>query len=56
MVHAYRAEPDVAFAWLDRAYRQKDATLYAIKSDPPFKNLEPDPRYKAFLRKMGLPE
>ena len=56
MVHAYRAEPDVAFAWLDRAYRQKDPTLYGIKSDPPFKNLEPDPRYKAFLRKMNLPE
>jgi TolB-like protein/Flp pilus assembly protein TadD len=56
MVHAYRAEPDVAFAWLDRAYRQKDPTLYGIKSDPPFKNIEPDPRYKAFLRKMNLPE
>jgi tetratricopeptide (TPR) repeat protein len=56
MVYAYRAEPDEAFAWLDRAYRQKDPTLYGIKGDPPFKNLEPDPRYKAFLHKINLPQ
>jgi hypothetical protein len=27
-----------------------------IKGDPLLKNLEPDPRYKTFLRKMKLPE
>jgi hypothetical protein len=27
-----------------------------MKDDPLFKNLESDPRYKAFLRKMNLPE
>jgi hypothetical protein len=47
---------DQAFAWLDRAYSQKDAALYEIKYDPFFKNLKFDPRYKAFLRKMNLPE
>jgi hypothetical protein len=30
--------------------------LYIIKDDPLFKNLEGDPRYKTFLRKMNLPE
>jgi hypothetical protein len=30
--------------------------LYLIKGDPFFKNLDGDPRYKAFLRKMNLPE
>ena len=55
-VHAYRGEIDQAFAWLDRAYRQKDPTLYLIKSNPDFKSIEPDPRYKAFLKKMNLPE
>ena len=54
--HAFRGEVDQAFAWLDRAYRQKDPTLYMIKGDPDFKNIEPDPRYKALLRKMNLPD
>jgi TolB-like protein len=54
-VHAYRGEFEQALAWLDRAYRQKDVALYRVKGDPLLKNLEPDPRYKAFLRKMNLP-
>jgi adenylate cyclase len=54
--YAYRGEPDQAFAWLERAYRQKDSGLYLIKADPFFKNFNGDPRYKAFLRKMNLPE
>ena len=52
--HAYRAELDQAFQWLDRAYSQKDVELYWVKGDPLFKNLEADPRYSAFLRKMKL--
>jgi TolB-like protein/Tfp pilus assembly protein PilF len=55
-VHAYRGEIEQALAWLDRAYRQKDVALYRVKGDPLLRNLEPDPRYKAFLRKMNLPE
>jgi TolB-like protein len=54
--HAYRGEADQAFAWLDRAYDQKDIELYWIKGDRLLKSLEQDPRYKAFLRKMNLPE
>jgi len=27
-----------------------------MKSDPMLRNLDSDPRYKAFLRKMNLPE
>jgi TolB-like protein/Flp pilus assembly protein TadD len=55
-VHAYRGEIEQALAWLDRAYRQKDVELYRVKGDPLLKNLEPDPRYKAFLHKMNLLE
>jgi TolB-like protein/Tfp pilus assembly protein PilF len=55
-LHAYRGEVDQAFAWLERAYRQRDAGLTDIKGDPNLKNLRGDPRYKAFLRKMNLPE
>ena len=42
--------------WLERAYKFRDEDLYWIKDDPLLKNLESDPRYKAFLRKMNLPE
>jgi len=55
-VHAYRGEIDQAFAWLDRAYQQKDVALYRVKGDPLLRNLESDARYNAFLRKMNLPE
>jgi hypothetical protein len=53
---AFRGHKDEAFNWLDRAYTQKDTWLWSIKGDPLLKNLEADPRYNAFLRKMNLPE
>ena len=55
-VYAFRGEKDHAFEWLDKAYEARDEDLYTIKGDPLFKNLEGDPRYKAFLHKMNLPE
>jgi hypothetical protein len=45
-------QPDRAFVWLDRAYRQRDSGLAWTKADPCFKNLAPDPRWKALLRKF----
>ena len=54
--HAFRGESDAAFQWLDRAYVQKDFLVPYIKGEWSFKSLEGDPRYKAFLRTMNLPE
>jgi len=54
--YAYRGDDDLALEWLERAYKQKDASLVEIVGEPMFKNLTDDPRYKAFLRKMKLPE
>ena len=54
--HAFRGEKDSALSWLDSAYAQKDIFLWLIKGDPLFRNLDGDPRYKTFLRKMNLPE
>ena len=56
MSYAYRNDRDLSLQWLDRAYKQQDATLAEIVGEPLFKNLATDPRYKAFLRKMNLPE
>ena len=55
-IYAFRGESDEAFKCLDRAYAQKDARLPFIKGEVLLKNLEGDPRYKAFLKKMNLPE
>jgi TolB-like protein len=55
-VYAFRGQPDEAMSWLERAYAQKDPYLCYIKGDALLKNLGGDPRYKAFLRKMNLPE
>jgi TolB-like protein len=55
-VYAFRGQSDEAMHWLERAYAQKDSGLSYIKGDLPLKNLEADLRYKAFLRKMNLPE
>jgi hypothetical protein len=53
-VYAFRGEIDEAFAWLNRAYQQKDVELFTIKGDPLLKTLEPDTRYEGFMRKMNL--
>jgi tetratricopeptide (TPR) repeat protein len=55
-VYAFRGQSDEAIHWLDRAYAQKDPSLYYIKGELPLKSLEADRRFKAFLRKMNLPE
>jgi tetratricopeptide (TPR) repeat protein len=54
-VYAFRGEADKAFEWLERAYAQHDPGLAEMKGEPLLKNLEGDPRYKAFLKKMRLP-
>lgn len=54
--YAYRGQSDEAFKWLDRAYVQKDPSLLILKSQAMFMKLEGDPRYKAFLKKMNLPD
>ena len=54
--YAWRGDKDKAFEWLERAYRQRDGGLSNVKVDPTIENLRRDPRFKAFLRKMNLPE
>ncbi len=52
--YAARKDPDRAFAWLDRALRQREGDLQYIRGEPLLSNLVPDPRYRIFLQKMGL--
>jgi len=54
-VYAFRGDADHSFEWLERAYVQRDGGCPFVKADPLLKNLERDPRYAAFLKKMRLP-
>jgi TolB-like protein/Flp pilus assembly protein TadD len=54
-MHAWRGEPDQAFAALDRAATLHDAGLIYFKYDPFLKSLRGDPRYAALLTRMRLP-
>jgi serine/threonine protein kinase/tetratricopeptide (TPR) repeat protein len=54
-IYAFRNEADKAFEWLDRAYKQRDGGLTELKGDLLLRNVEDDPRYTAFLKKMKLP-
>ncbi|MFO1305079.1 MAG: adenylate/guanylate cyclase domain-containing protein [Burkholderiales bacterium] len=53
-VYAYRDEKDVAFAWLERAYVQKDHGVSLLRTQPTFRSLHGDPRWQAYLAKVGL--
>lgn len=53
-VYAFRGEPDRAFEWLDRAYKERDPGIAEMKSDPILKRLNGDPRYAAMLKALGL--
>jgi len=53
-VYAYRNDKDNAFEWLERARRQRDAGIPGSRPDVLLKNLHDDPRWDAFLRKVGL--
>ena len=54
--YAQRGDYDRALHWLDRAYETRDTSLVEIVGETLFKNLADEPRFKAFLRKMNLPE
>jgi tetratricopeptide (TPR) repeat protein len=54
--YAYRGQYDEAMNWLNRAYAQKDPFMSYVGAE-----IEPllpagDPRLKAFMRRMNLPE
>ena len=55
-VYGWRGEKAPAFAWLERAYRQRDGGLNLVKTDPSLAALHDDPRFGAFLRKLKLPQ
>jgi TolB-like protein len=55
-VYAWRGEKDKAFEWMNKAYQRRDMSLAEIKILRSMDSLRGDPRYRALLRKMNLPE
>jgi TolB-like protein/Flp pilus assembly protein TadD len=54
MVYAARGEVDEAFAWLERAYLERDSDCVFAKVEPLLQNLRGDARFGAFLQRMNL--
>ena len=54
-IYAFRGESNKAFEWMEHAYNQRDGGLAEMKGDPLLRNIEEDPRYAKFLKKMKLP-
>ena len=54
--YAYRGETDLAFVWLTRSCERREPDCASLKLDPLLKNLRSDPRYKAILKQLKLPE
>ena len=52
--YAALGEKDQAFAWLEKAYHERDGQLMFLKVDPPLDNLRSDPRFTALLKKVGF--
>jgi serine/threonine protein kinase/Flp pilus assembly protein TadD len=53
-VHAARGEKGAAFEWLERAYAQHDSGLTSMKTSSFLSSLHDDPRWGAFLKRMGF--
>jgi tetratricopeptide (TPR) repeat protein len=55
-VYAWLGERDKALEWLERSYMRRDSDIGTIKLNPLLTGLRGDPRYKALLKKINLPE
>ena len=51
-----RDDADKTFEWLDRAWSYRDPAVHNLPYDPFIGRFKGDPRYRAFLKKMNLPE
>jgi len=54
MVYGARRDADKTFEWLERAYLQRDSGLPQVRPEPSLEWLHGDPRWGAFMMKMGL--
>jgi TolB-like protein/cytochrome c-type biogenesis protein CcmH/NrfG len=53
-VYGMRGDADKAFQWLETSYANRDSGTINVVGDPSFFELREDPRFEAFVRKLGL--
>jgi len=56
IIYSALEEKDEAFAWLERAYQNRDGGLMFVNSYWYFGRIRSDPRFAPFVRRIGLPE
>ncbi|MDX1459994.1 MAG: tetratricopeptide repeat protein [Xanthomonadales bacterium] len=55
-VYGMREDADKAFEWLEHSYANRDSGTIGMVGDPSFFALRDDPRFEAFVEKIGLLE
>ncbi|HYL38309.1 MAG TPA: tetratricopeptide repeat protein [Bryobacteraceae bacterium] len=53
-IHAGLGEPDLAFAHLDEAWRERADALVYLTTEPMFDSLHSDSRFTSLMKRMGL--
>jgi TolB-like protein/Tfp pilus assembly protein PilF len=56
ILHGALGESNEAFAWLEKAYEERDPQLTYIKAGRRFEPLRKDPRFEQLVRRVGLPD
>ncbi|WP_026451296.1 CDC27 family protein [Aequorivita capsosiphonis] len=54
--YSFRNDTENAFKWLDKAYKVHDVGLNEVLSEPRFRNLHSEKRWRKFIHKMGFPK
>jgi tetratricopeptide (TPR) repeat protein len=56
IVYAGLGENDKVFEWLDKDFQSRNSSLAELQLEFPFVPLRSEPRFKALLKRMNLPE
>jgi tetratricopeptide (TPR) repeat protein len=56
IVYSGLGEKDQAFAWLEKAYEERDGSLPMLKVNPTWDSLRSDPRFADLVRRVGIPQ
>jgi len=56
LIYAGLGEKDLAFEWLENAYKERSDLLVYLNRDPRLDSLRPDPRFADLVKRVGLPQ
>jgi tetratricopeptide (TPR) repeat protein len=56
IIYAALGDKDQAFAWLQKADKERDGLLTRLRVDPRFDSLRSDPRFNDLAKRVGLPQ